>query len=184
MRARSRSDTRTLYVEYSRKLLARSSERGFAPIETPIADLASHRRFSSRRSHTEGIRSGRVRRGLAGKETSVERAANERNLGNLGNLPRSDRHCRGNGTDYQLGCTRGGEPCRVPRSLLPFSQPLPLSFSLSSRTRRRGYPTRVRAAPATFAEPVPWPGLDQYARAGAHLGYPGSGRSSGSRADQ
>lgn len=36
---------------------------------------------------------------------------------NLCNLPRGDRHCRGNGTDYQLGCTRGGEPCRGPFSL-------------------------------------------------------------------
>lgn len=47
---------------------------------------------------------------------------------NLCNLPRGDRHCRGNGTDYQLGCTRGGEPCRHPFSLF---LPLSLSFSLS-----------------------------------------------------
>lgn len=107
---------------------------------------------------------------------------------NLCNLPRGDRHCRGNGTDYQLGCTRGGEPCRGGLPILPLSLSrstpfLSLSVSLFSFSASRCY-RRVRAAPAALAKPVPSPGFDQYARADAHLGRFENGRSSWSDVDQ
>jgi len=123
---------------YRKRALGSLSERIARRRSSPRRSAVA---YSSRRcsTHGEGDKVRRVR-SLSGKETSVQQAAHECNLANLGNLPRSDRHCRGNGTDYQLGCTRGGEPCRVPRSLLPFSPraaalSLFLSFLSHSRSR-------------------------------------------------
>lgn len=145
--------------------------------------------YSSSGRATARTQGGSTNSGRPGKRNDCRRWSTNVIGCNLCNLPRGDRHCRGNGTDYQLGCTRGGEPCRGGGlSILPLSLShstlfllLPVSlFSFSASRCRR----RVRAAPAALAKPVQSPGLDQYAQADAHLGRFENGRSSWSDVDQ